>query len=99
MPAHRRLPTPPLSWLDQLLGVQSAAAHSIPSDWWSVPVTGGQPERLTAIFDMGMYADIAPDGQRLIFVSATGLYVMNPDGSDLQRLLNIWSGGTVDWAP
>ena len=32
-----------LSWLDQLLGVQIAEAHNVPSDWWRVPVEGGKP--------------------------------------------------------
>jgi Tol biopolymer transport system component len=92
-------PTPSLSWLDQLLGVQIASAHSIPSDWWRVPVTGGPPEQLTQIYDTGMYGTLSPDGTRVAFVSAYGISVMNPDGSDLQLVSQAWVGGSLDWIP
>ncbi len=74
---------PSLSWLDQLLGVQIAEAHNVPSDWWRVSVDGGKPERLTQVNGTGMYADFAPDGQHIAFTSITGLFVMRPDGSNL----------------
>jgi Tol biopolymer transport system component len=90
---------PNLTWLDQLLGVQTASAHNVPSDWWRVPVTGGPAEQITQIFDTGLYGALSPDGQRLAFVSASGLYVMNSDGSDLTQLLYTWGGGSLDWLP
>jgi Tol biopolymer transport system component len=92
-------PAPSLSWLDQLLGVQIASAHNIPSDWWRVPVTGGQPEQMTQIYDTGMYGALSPDGTRIAFVSAYGISVMNPDGSDLQMVSQAWVGGSLDWIP
>jgi hypothetical protein len=96
-------PVPRLSWLEHLMGVQIASAspeaHNVPSDWWRVPATGGTPERLTEIMDTGMYADHSPDGNHLAFISATGLYVMKPDGSDLVQLLNLVAFGTMDWIP
>ena len=97
--AVARGPTPALSWLDQLLGVQIASAHNIPSDWWRVPVSGGKPEQLTHILDTGMYASFAPDAQHVAFVSASGLYVMEPDGKGLVQLLGFGPIGTVDWLP
>ena len=64
---------PGLSWLDQLMGVQIAEAHSVPSDWWRASINGGKPERLTRINGTGLYADFSPDGQHIAFVSIPGL--------------------------
>ncbi len=89
---------PGLSWLDQLMGVQVAEAHNVPSDWWSVPVNGGKPKRLTHINGTGLYANFAPDGQHVAFVGVTGLFVMKPDGSNLTQLLSDGPGGTVSWS-
>jgi Tol biopolymer transport system component len=90
---------PSLSWLDQLLGVQIAEAHNVPSDWWRVSVDGGKPERLTQVNGTGMYADFAPDGKHIAFASITGLFVMQPDGSNLIQLSNEGIGGSVSWTP
>jgi hypothetical protein len=92
-PALARLP----AWLDWLLGVQPAEAHNVPSDWWVMSVDGGAPTRLTEVYDMGMFGDIAPDGEHIAYISATGLYLMGADGSGLQRLLNISGFGTLEW--
>jgi Tol biopolymer transport system component len=88
-----------LPWLDQLLGVQVAEAHTVPSDWWSVPTRGGKAQRLTHINGTGLYADFAPDGQHVAFASITGLYVMQPGGNNLVQLLNEGLGGTLSWTP
>jgi Tol biopolymer transport system component len=90
---------PALSWLDQLMGVQVAEAHNVPSDWWRVPIAGGKPERLTRVNGTGLYAGYAPDGAHVAFVSIVGLFVMKPDGSNLTRLLNDVAGSTVSWLP
>ena len=88
-----------LSWLDQLMGVQIAEAHNVPSDWWRVSIDGGKPERLTRVNGTGMYADFAPDGQHIAFSSITGLFVMQPDGSNLIQLTDAGLGGSVSWVP
>ena len=88
-----------LSWLDQLMGVQVAEAHTVPSDWWRVSINGGKPEQLTHVNDTGMYADFASDGQHVAFVSLSGVFVMKPDGSNLTQLVKDAVGGTVSWTP
>jgi Tol biopolymer transport system component len=93
------LELPSLSLLDHLMGVQIAEAHNVPSDWWRVSANGGKPERLTQINGTGMYADFAPDGQHVAFTSITGLYVMQPDGSNLIQLSTEGLGGSVSWTP
>lgn len=93
---------PSTSWLDRLLGVQSAAAHSVPSDWWRLSLTGGvegAPERLTQINETGMYGVFSPDGRVFAFSSVTGLYVMNPDGTNLSKLLEISAADSLSWVP
>jgi Tol biopolymer transport system component len=90
----------PLSWLERLAGVQIALAHNVPSDWWRVPVAGGEPERLTEIFQSGMYAAFSPDGNHLAFISSTGLHVMPADGGEVLTLVEAPDFyGTLDWVP
>jgi Tol biopolymer transport system component len=88
-----------LSWFDQLMGVQVAEAHNVPSEWWSVPAAGGKPKQLTNIADTSMYGAFSADGKHFAFVSANGLFVMNPDGSNLMQLAPGGPTGTVDWIP
>lgn len=88
-----------LSWLDKLLGVQTAAAHSLPSDWWRVPVGGGLPELVAPLQAVGLYGAFAPDGRTIAFTTQTGLYVMNPDGSDSLQLLETAPTSGLSWIP
>jgi Tol biopolymer transport system component len=92
-------------WLEWLMGAREAqaagearpAAHNVPSDWWVMPASGGTPTRLTQVYDTGMFGDISPAGEYIAYISASGLYVMRTDGSDLQRLLDLSGFGTLEW--
>jgi Tol biopolymer transport system component len=86
-------------FLAQAFGVFSAEAHSLPSDWWRVPVQGGSPERLTELGQSNLIGAASPDGLHLAFLSSTGLYAMNLDGSQITAMLNTWSSGGLDWIP
>jgi len=96
-------PIPPQSsapsWIEKLLGIQVAKAHSIPSDWWSVPLTGGNVTRLTNIEATGLFASISPDKRFIASYSGNGLFVMKPDGTGLTMLIPDMGGipGTVNW--
>lgn len=97
-------PIPPQAyqphWLERLTGVQVARAHNVPSDWWSVPITGGAVTRLTQIQSINLFASISPDGKHIASVSGEGLFVMKPDGSNLTRLLlDPEVSGVVNWLP
>ena len=96
-------PTPTQSyrpnWLDRLMGVQLVKAHSVPSDWWSVPISGGAVTRLTQIQAINLFASISPDGNYIASTSGEGIFVMKPDGSNLTLLLQDSQGGTVSWMP
>jgi hypothetical protein len=94
-------PSPGLSWLDRLLGVRAAAAaaeaHNVPSDWWKIGADGTGLTRLTKQYDTSLFGAFAPDGRHIAYLSASGLYVMNPDGGDVKRLLKTTGYGTIDW--
>jgi len=87
-------------WFEKLLGIQVAKAHNVPSDWWSVPITGGAPARLTQIQTINLFASISPDKNYIASVSGEGIFVMDLDGSNLTRLLlDPGVSGTVSWIP
>jgi len=89
------------NWLDRLMGVRVAKAHNVPSDWWSVPVTGGQISQLTNIQTTNLFASFAPDGKHIASHSTSGIFVMKPDGSELTMLVPNPQAvpGTVTWIP
>ena len=90
------------SWLDKLMGVHVAKAHSnVPSDWWIIPVTGGEMAQLTNIQSMGLFGSLSPDNQFLASYSLNGIFVMRTDGTQLTQLVpNPQSvPGTVCWIP
>lgn len=91
---------PVRSLWDFLMGVKIAEAHNVPSDWWRMPVDGSEaPQQLTNIFEIGMYGDFGPDGEYVAFITSTGVFVMQSDGTGVFRLRNIAATGTVNWVP
>lgn len=88
------------SLLDRLMGIQVAKAHDVPSDWWSVPISGGAATRLTRLQTINLFASISPDKKYIASVSGEGIFVMDPDGSNLtQIVLDPAVVGTVNWIP
>src|SRR5688572_16466816 len=88
------------NWLETLMGIQIAKAHSVPSDWWSVPVIGGVPARLTQIQTINLFASLSPDARHLASVSGERSFVRDTDGSNLtQALSERGVSGTVSWIP
>jgi Tol biopolymer transport system component len=100
------VPVPPQAFqpnrFEKLSGIRVAKANGgIPSDWWSVPVSGGEITRLTHIQSSGLYASVSPDKKYIASFSAGGIFVMKPDGLDLTLLVPNLDGfsGTVTWIP
>lgn len=88
------------NFIEKLMGIQIVKAHNVPSDWWSVPVTGGTPIQLTKLKTINLFASISPDQKHLVSVSGEGIFVMNLDGSNLTRLVTDQRvHGTVSWIP
>jgi Tol biopolymer transport system component len=90
------------NWVDDLFGVTVATADgSIPSDWWSIPLAGGTPKRLTHLRSLTLFARFSPDKTHIASYSADGIFIMNPDGTSVTHVLNNAGGtpGTVNWIP
>ena len=87
-------------WFDKLMGIRIVKAHNVPSDWWRVSVSGGVPTRLTQIQTINLFASISSDKKHIASLSGEGLFVIDPDGSNLTRLLFAPGvSGTVSWIP
>ena len=88
------------NFFERWMGIQVAKAHSVSSDWWSVPITGGVPTRLTQLQTINLFASISPDQKHIASLSGEGIFVMDLNGSNLTQLVSD-SGvhGTVSWIP
>jgi len=62
---------------------------------------GGAATRLTSIRATGLFASISADKRYIASYSGNGLFVMNPDGTNLTMLIPDMGGipGTVSWIP
>lgn len=87
------------SWWEVLLGINVAAAHNLPSRWWRLPVAGGEPEPVTTEARVGQFGTLSSDGQRIAFTTQDGLYIMQPDGSDEQRIVPKSTSDSLSWTP
>ena len=88
------------NWLDWLLGVEIVKAHNVPSDWWSVSLSGGEVTRLTQLQTIKLFASISPDERHIASLSGEGIFVMEVDGSNLRQLLfDPGVSGTLHWIP
>ncbi len=74
---------------------------SIPSDWWSVPITGGVPKQLTHLGALSLYGNYSPDKQHIVSYSTNGIFVMAPDGTSVTTIVPDIGGipGSVNWLP
>jgi Tol biopolymer transport system component len=98
------MPSPVRSYqpnlLERFVGIQVAKAHDVPSDWWSVPISGGVPAQLTNIQTINLFASISPDQLHVASLSGDGIFVMDLDGSNLTQLVSDPGvHGTVSWIP
>ena len=90
------------TWIEKLLGITVASAHgAIPSDWFSVPLSGSQPIQLTHIQSLSLFASLSPDMKYIASYSVDGIFVMDLNGGSLTKVVNYTGGtsGTVDWIP
>jgi Tol biopolymer transport system component len=87
---------PRLTWFEQLMGVEVAQAHNVPSDLWMVKV-GQAAQQITHLGDMGFISDFSPDGQFIVFSCTSGVYVMRADGSGLTKIIDQPINGALQW--
>ena len=87
-------------WIALLTGAQVAEAHgshSIPGDWWRVPVEGGEAEQVTYLGEIVNSAETAPDNSDLAFATRTGLYLHSSDGT--LNLIKSRAIFNITWIP
>jgi Tol biopolymer transport system component len=89
------------NWFVKMMGIQSVKAEGKPSDWFSVPVGGGEVTQLTHLQTSYLYGSFSPDWQHIVSYGGDELFIMNPDGSGLTDLISGLHGfyGTVSWVP
>jgi hypothetical protein len=71
----------------------------MPSEWWRLRLSGGDPERLTAIGASGLSGAFSPDGRYLGFVSYGGLGLLELEGSRLTWIFPATTFGNLIWLP
>ena len=77
------------------LGITVASAHgAIPSDWFSVPLSGSQPTQLTHIQSLSLFASLSPDMKYIASYSVDGIFVMDLNGKSLTKVVS-YTGGTA----
>lgn len=91
------------SLLDKLTGVQVAEAHArheVASHWWRIPAEGGTPEQITANKQNILYGDFSPVSDHIAYTTNTGgLYIIHPDGTGEELLLEDTIYKTMAWLP
>jgi Tol biopolymer transport system component len=90
---------PPRSWWDGVLGIETAYAHSVPSDWYASSIDGAPPRRLTNTVEANLIGALSPDGSRLAFLGAGGLYVVPAEGGEATYLSEMIFVGSIGWIP
>lgn len=90
-------PPPPINVLAWLTGAQVVKAHSVPSDIWRVPAEGGRAVQVTFLYGINLWPEFSPDGTRMALLSTAGVYLLNPDGSNVTTLLTDGASGTMAW--
>ena len=87
------------SLIEILTGAQPAFANGMPSEWWRLPVDGGNPVSLTGIGASGLSGTFSPDGQFFAFVSYSGMGMMAADGGRFTWIYPATTLGNVIWIP
>jgi hypothetical protein len=62
-----------------------------------VNIDGSGLRRLTFLYDDLPMATFSPDGQVVAVLAYNGMYLMNPDGSNLRRIQPVGDHGGIDW--
>ncbi len=84
------------SLVDRLLGVYPAHAHGLPWDFWTIPVTGGEPTKLTNWATDGAVLSWSPFGDGLAMMHLGGLFVR--ETGDPVMLAETPLHGGLDWS-
>ncbi len=77
--------------------VGSYTARTGPWEFWTLPVVGGSPRRLSNLTGSGAFS---PDGRQIAYHKADGIYICGRGGSDARRLVTLPdSSWGLAWSP
>jgi len=74
-----------------------AHARGLPSDAWSIGVTGGTPERLASLVQDDPSLAWAPDGRELATLSPAGMFIVDLTNGRQRRISETGGYGAFDW--
>jgi Tol biopolymer transport system component len=83
----------PTSWLAPPV----AYAHGVPWDLWLANADGSGRKRITNIQEDSPVPTWSPDGKWIAFGGELGLYLTDPEGTQLRRLADQPGNGGVTW--
>jgi Tol biopolymer transport system component len=78
-------------WLD------TASAHGLPWDLWTVNLNGTRFERLTEVGADSPYPTWSPDGKFVAFMDFSGIYVVNRETKEGYLVSMDGGHGALDW--
>lgn len=87
----------PWNLLNWLFGAQTAYAHGLPGDFWTIPITGGEPTKLTDWSSDGWALSWSPDSGNLALMRLGGLFVRDAT-TDPVLLTETPEHGGLDWS-
>lgn len=90
-------PRSPLDLALALFEPPMAEAHGTHWEIWTVNSDGSGLRSLTNIGEELPKVAFSPDGTELVFMTISGIYRMNADGSELRRIDPIGDTGGLDW--
>jgi eukaryotic-like serine/threonine-protein kinase len=77
--------------------VASFNERSGPFEYWTLPVVGGSPRRLSNLTGFGVFS---PDGRQIAYPNTDGIYVCSRGGSDAHKLVSLTSTSwALAWSP
>ena len=80
----------------RVFGVQSASAHGLPWDFYTMPAKGGEITKITSWGTDGAVLAWSPEGNGLAMMHLGGLYVI--EAGEPSMLTETPNHGGVDWA-
>jgi Tol biopolymer transport system component len=70
----------------ELLAQEQLSPTAETGPFWSIPILGGSPRRLGNI--VGSNGAWSPDGQRLVYINGSDLFVARSDGTESHKLIS-----------
>jgi Tol biopolymer transport system component len=83
--------------LGALLQPETAFAHGLPADIWSMNLDGSDMKRIADIKDDDPTVAYSPDGSRLAIFGVAALYLVDASGGPTEKLTDQGGYGGLDW--